>query len=120
MGILLLCGLCCFSGCGGLGTKLEAPHVELYYTSRITPAEAQSLLDYFTELPHEEPWKVQIDKRDDTYVVRVCVRENAWKEERVINGVKVLGRALSENVLHRAKVEMQICDQNFHPQRILR
>ena len=86
------------TGCGIYGTRLEFKKGELYYTDQVDEAEARKLGEHMVESGYfndEKEVSVQLDKRDDTYIVRMVVVDDY---ERVIKNHKFVFRMLATNI----------------------
>lgn len=118
--VILLFSL--FIACNDYGEKLEFDGDEVYYISEnVEEAEAQKLgeflqsTDYFTG----KGFSVQLDKKDDVYLVRFVVQEQAYEGEDYINIFRAYGEQISNTALNGEPVEVHLCDDTLTTKKVI-
>jgi hypothetical protein len=115
------------AACQNLGTKLIFNGAELYYTPRVTSAEAAKLGAYLVDHKFTDGTRktLQLDKQGGVYQFRMVAEKPGIERDKTYGEIfQWLGLDLSERVFGDAKVELHICDQGMKtlrifPQRVL-
>jgi hypothetical protein len=100
----------------GTGRGLEfARNQELYYTEGVSREEAvrlgQKLLEIGVFDDRGERKTVILLKQGDKFLIRVFLREGAWKEQEVLDYFQDLRDLLSREVFDDGPVEILLCGQ---------
>jgi hypothetical protein len=116
--ILLTVGL----ACTGYGTKLEYNNGELYYTDKVTEAEAKKLGDYLVKSGFFSGKKitVQLDKEGATYQFRMVVMPEKQNDETTLELLKVFAAGISKEVFGGAPTELHVCDEQLKTLKVLK
>jgi hypothetical protein len=103
------------------GKKVELDHVDLYYTSAISVAEAWKLGDYLDRKYKDLDRRisVQITKEGKTYQYRMVVKKGIDRDEEHIPGFKAEALLLSLLVFKGADVEVHLCDDQLNTLRVV-
>ena len=111
LALLLVIGL----ACAGYGTKLDYNGGELYYTDKVTEADAKKLGDYLVkeEFFDGKPKTVQLNKEGSAYQFRMVVIKEKQNDAAAIEGMKDIAKELSANVFNNAPTEVHICDDQL-------
>ncbi len=114
----IVAGIACIvllAACQNLGTKLEVGDLQLYYTARVTPGEANDLISFLVS--HQSVKRagktMRLDKQRDTYILRVTVSSELARDESFVNTAQFFALTLSDAVFHGAKVEVDLCNRRF-------
>src|SRR5436853_5847504 len=109
-------------GCNSKGTRLEYDGNELYYTKRVTEAEAKKLGEYLfngAAYGRKDKGTIQLDKSGETYQVRMVIKKGEDKEENVEETVAGFAKGISRHVFNGAKVDVQLCDDKLNTLRTI-
>lgn len=105
-----------FVSCTDYGDKVEKDKNEVYYKDGATESEASELLDYLVENGFFTPGQdnsAQLTKNDDTYIVKLVVKESYRSNEEFITSATILGEMLAGALYPDSKVELHLCDEHF-------
>jgi hypothetical protein len=113
-----------------LGLWLGSPHgkeiklnrgSQLFYTSNVTEAEAQKLAGWLNKELDKAPnaGTFQLNKRGDTYEVRLVVKDGVVDNEVTCLGLRLDAVRISQDVFDNAPVEMHLCDGHLKTVRVL-
>lgn len=115
LSILLLAGLSvALFSCNQYGKKLTFGKGEVYYKN-VEEATAQKLGDWlkeFTYFDDTNTKSVQLDKKDDTYLVRFVVDESKLTED-ITYGFEIIGYMIREEVLDGKPTIVELCNNTF-------
>jgi hypothetical protein len=118
--IILLFSL--FIACTDYGEKLEIDGDEIYYISEnVEKEEAQKLGEFLqsTEYFTGEGFSVQLDKKDDVYLVRFVVQEEAYEGDDYTDLFRAYGEQISNTVLNGEAVEVHLCDDTLTTKKVI-
>lgn len=109
------------TGCSNFGTEKEFNGVQLFYTSSITEAEANSLGNYLikSEFADGNEKTVQINKTGNTYEFRMVVKEGVDKDEENIELAKIIAAQFSADVFNGSPVEVHYCDNKLNTLKVI-
>lgn len=102
------------------GEKMTFGAGELFYKDGVTGDEAKKLGDYllsegfFTE---ENPNSVQITKKDDVYIFHMVTKDEYVKDDNFAQTAGFMAMDLSTDVFDKAKVNIELADENFKTQK---
>jgi hypothetical protein len=98
-----------------LGEVREVNQTELYATRRITPEEAQRLMDYLVAQGFVDgsPKTTQIDRKEDLYLFRMVTHKGLENNEDTVQLMAVFAAELSRNVFDDNPVELHMCDDSL-------
>jgi hypothetical protein len=116
--MLLFAGL----ACSNYGTKLDFNGGEVYYTDKVTEAEAKKLGEYLVkeEFFDGKPKTVQLDKAGSTYQFRMVVQKEKQNDEGTIELMKTFAGQISADVFNDAPTELHICDESLKTVRVVK
>lgn len=117
---VLLSAMLLLVGCSNYGTEKTFNGVQLYYTSDVTEAEANSLGNYLVkaEFANGEAKTVQLAKQGNTYEFRMVVKKGIEKDEEYAEIFKIFAKDLSDNVFNGSRVDLHACDDNLETLRV--
>lgn len=104
----------------GRGKRIELNGgSELYYKKSVSEPEARKLADFLNEVvtkPNSAGYagSFQIAKEEDTYILRVCVKEGAEKDKGTEFAWTVMGTAISAKVFDKAPIQVVFVDKNLN------
>ncbi|MFI5172324.1 MAG: hypothetical protein ACHQFW_08025 [Chitinophagales bacterium] len=103
------------TACSNYGTEKEFNGVQLFYTSSITEAEADSLGNYLiaAQFADGEKKSVQLNKDGDTYEFRMVVKEGYDTNDEFFAIAQAFASELSAGVFHGSPVEVHLCDDQL-------
>lgn len=110
--IALLALALVLAGCTNYGTKLEFNKGELYYTDKVTEAQAKKLGNYLVEAKffNGEEKSVQLTKEGETYQFRYPVKEGFEKDTNYAKTAASFGATLSKDLFEGKPVEIHMTD----------
>lgn len=110
--IALLALALVLAGCTNYGTKLEFNKGELYYTDKVTEAEAQKLGKFLVDASffNGDEKSVQLTKEGETYQVRYPIKEGFEKDANYEKTAAFFGAALSKELFDNKPVEIHMTD----------
>jgi hypothetical protein len=113
--VVILVTLLRVVSCYQRGTKLTFNKGDVYYTKAVTEAEAKKLGDYLVKIGFFEgtPKSVQLNKTGAVYEFRPVVKKDTEKNPTMVDGFRIIGNAMSEEVFNKAKVVVHLCDDNL-------
>jgi len=109
--------------CGNYGKKKMFDNTELYYTDKVTEAEADAVGEYLKEqgfTEGEDTKTVQLTKEGDTYQFRMVVKEGYEKDEEYIAIAEAFAYNLSEVVFEGKEVEVHLCDTKLETLKVVK
>ena len=104
------------------GTKIEIGNGELYYTDNVEEADAVKLGDYLeTEVDYFEgdPRTVQLDRQENSLIVRFCVQDGAWDDSQATLGFTAMEALLSTFVFENENVVVELCDDQMETRYVI-
>ena len=108
--------------CSNYGKKKMFDSTELYYTDKVTEAEADALGKYLQEegfTDGDDTKTVQLTKEGDTYQFRMVVKEGYEKDEEYIAIAQAFVYNLSKDVFDGEKVEIHLCDEKLETLKVI-
>lgn len=110
------------TACGSFGEKLTYGEFELYYTDKVTKAEADKLMDYLLEQEFtdgENPATVQLNKSGSTYEFRMVVKKGLDTDPDFVEIASYWGAELSEQLFNDQAVDVHLCDDRLETLRVV-
>jgi hypothetical protein len=103
------------SACTNFGKKLIFNNGELYYTSNVTEAEANTLGEFLVQdgFFAGETISVQLDKTGDTYLFRMVSKEGVENDTSFLALAETYTGMLSEKIFNGAPVDFHFCDTSL-------
>lgn len=94
---------------------------DLYYTARVTEAEAKKLGNYLVKEKFFDGNQktVQLTKDDGTYQFRMVVVRDGEKGPNTVATFTSVCQELSENVFNGARVVIHLCDDHLKTLRVI-
>lgn len=119
----LLLAATCVAGCD-YGKKIEFDNFEIYYTEAVTEAEAQKVGEFFAKSKTEQKRSMQLDRRDDTYIIRMVMRDDyqeffKQQDQDYVANMRILANYSSKELLNGNPVEMHLTDKYFKPHEVV-
>jgi hypothetical protein len=107
--------------CNNYGKEKNFNDLQLFYTSAVTEAEANSLGKYLDESGFADSGKktVQLNKSGKTYEFRMVVKPGIEKNEEYVNLGKLMAAELSYSVFNNKPVEVHFCDETLKTLRVI-
>lgn len=98
-----------------LGKRIELHGGELYYTDRVDEAAAKRLGQYLVDESYFDgtPKTVQIDKKDQTWLLRMVVKAGMDQDRGYVDLVKLFGMQVSNGVFSGESLEVELCDEKM-------
>lgn len=95
--------------------------VQLFYTSAITEAEADSLGNFLisSEFADGDEKTIQLNKTGNTYEFRMVVKKGIEQDQEYTELGKALASEISEGVFNGQQVDVHYCDENLNTLRVL-
>ena len=95
--------------------------VQLFYTSKVTEAQADKLGKYLISggFADGEKKTVQITKTGNTFEFRMVVKKGIDRDEEFTQIFKSYASELSKNVFDDEPVEIHLCDENLKTLRVV-
>lgn len=108
------------TSCDNYGNEKNFNGVQLFYTSTITEAEANSLGSYLMEIEFADGSEktVQINKSNNTYEFRLVVKKGIEQDQEYIDMFKVFAADLSTDVFNGEQVDVHLCDEYLNTLRV--
>ncbi len=108
------------TSCDNYGKEKNFNGVQLFYTSTITEAEANSLGSYLMEIEFADGSEktVQINKSNNTYEFRLVVKKGIEQDQEYIDMFKVFAADLSTDVFNGEQVDVHLCDEYLNTLRV--
>jgi hypothetical protein len=107
------------SSCTDYGKKLEYGKGELYYTDKVSEAEAKNLGKYLSDVkmfPEGKEVSYQIDKDGETYVFKLVVNDEKYTTDQAyIDDSQMMAGFISHDVFGDKPVQFWLCDDSFEP-----
>lgn len=109
------------TSCNNYGNEKNFNGVQLFYTSTITEAEANSLGDYLikSEFADGETKTVQLNKSGNTYEFRMVVKKGIEQDQEYTELGKVLAAEISTEVFNGKQVDVHFCDEKLTTLKVL-
>ncbi|MFI5159814.1 MAG: hypothetical protein ACHQHN_00985 [Sphingobacteriales bacterium] len=106
-------------GCTNFGKEKDFNGVQLYHTSAITDAQADSLGKFLVDQKFADgsAKSVQITKAGNTYQFRFVVKEGLENDKETIKSINAFANSLSVGVFGHAPVEIDMCDKYLKTKR---
>lgn len=110
-----------YSCSSGFGKEKKFNGVQLFYTSKITEAQADKLGNYLVTggFADGEYKTVQITKTGNTFEFRMIVKEGIEKDVEYIEVFKSFARELSQNVFNGEQVDIHLCNDKLKTLRVI-
>jgi hypothetical protein len=104
-----------------LGKRIECNGGELYYTSRVTQAEAHRLADYLirTGFYNGEFKSAQLTCEGARFQFRMVVKKGIDTDWQYINLLKAFAAELVQNVFAGGLLDIHLCDEYFKTLRVV-
>jgi hypothetical protein len=120
--IALLALTLVLAGCTNYGTKLEFNKGELYYTEKVTEAEAKKLGNFLVEASffNGDEKSVQLTKEGETYQIRYPVKEGFEKDANYEKTAAFFGAALSKELFDNKPVEIHMTDDGLKTVKVVK
>ncbi|MFD3407587.1 hypothetical protein SKC37_02870 [Aquirufa sp. HETE-83D] len=95
--------------------------VQLFYTSAVTEAEADSLGSFLisSEFADGGEKTVQLNKSGTTYEFRMVVKKGIEQDQEYTELGKALASEISAGVFNGQQVDVHYCDENLNTLRVL-
>lgn len=114
---LVVSALMISAGCGNdLGTRLSVDDNAIYYTNDVEKSEAEDVADWLESnnfFGGTSGKVLQLDKRNETYIFRMPVKEGQEKNTMTLMRFKQVATGLSQNVFDGSVVDVQLCDKEW-------
>ena len=109
------------TSCKDYGKEMIFNGVQLFYTSTITEAEANSLGNYLikSEFADGEKKTVQLNKSGNTYEVRMVVKTGIEQDQEYTALGKLMAAEISTEVFNGKQVDVHYCDENLKTLKVL-
>ncbi len=106
--------------CANYGKEKTFNGVQLFYTSSISEAEADSLGNFLiqSEFADGSEKTVQLTKSGNTYEFRMVVKKGIETDNEFAKIFKQFASDLSEYVFNGAQVDLHGCDDNLETLRV--
>lgn len=121
LSILLMAVL--LASCTNYGKKLEYGKGELYYTDKVSEAEAKNLGKYLQDIkmfPEGKEVSYLIDKDGESYIFKLVLSDEKYlNEQSYIDDSELLAGFISHDVFNNKPVYFWLCDDNFEPKKKL-
>lgn len=110
------------TGCDNYGKRIVRGSVEVYYTDNVTEEDAMSLLTVLevmglTKL--NQMMTVQLDKKEETFLLRMVIQQGKETDPTLINFSKSIGNALCLTVYDGAPVDVYLCDDRLNTVKVI-
>ncbi|MDD3741187.1 MAG: hypothetical protein PHH30_08095 [Bacteroidales bacterium] len=109
--------------CSNYGKKKMFDSTELYYTDKVTEAEADLVGKYLQEqgfTEGDDTKTVQLTKEGDIYQFRMVVKEGYEKDEDYILIAETFAYNLSKDVFDGEEVEIHLCDTKLETLKVVK
>lgn len=113
---MLLVALAIFlSSSSTYGAKLNCNGGELYYTNKVSKLEATKLGEFLVKEEFFDGQKksVQLNKKGDTYEVRLVIKEDFREKKDYLELLKVFAAQIRDRVFDGEDVVIHICDEKL-------
>jgi len=109
------------TSCSNYGKEKNFNGVQLFYTSTVTEAEANSVGDYLIKNKFADGVKktVQLNKSGNIYEFRMVVKKGIEQDQEYIAAFKVLAAEISNDVFNGKQVDIHLCDEYLKTQRVV-
>ena len=112
------------AGCDTYGTRLKFKDGELYYTDKVTEAEANKLGQFLVKKGYFGDGKqvsVQLTRDNDVYQVRMVVVEN-YKSKKGIypKAYQIMAAMISAKVFDGKPVEIHLTDNKLNTYEVIK
>ena len=120
LGIILITALV-ITSCEDYGNEKNFNGVQLFYTSNVTEAEANSLGNYLIESGFADGGQksVQLNKTGKTYEFRMVVKTGIEQDPEYTELGKLMAAEISSAVFNGESVDVHYCDENLNTLRVL-
>jgi len=107
---------------GIYGKRLEYNGGSLYYTSKVTEAEARKLGEFLLkgEFFDGRAKDTQLNKTGATYEFRMVPKKGLENDQATIETFKQVAREISSNVFADSPVEVHLCDEKMETIRVVK
>jgi hypothetical protein len=121
IGIWVLLIILLVGTAGNYGTRLSFNGGELYYTSSVTPYEAQRLGNYLVVQGFYDGREktVQLNRQSATYQVRIVIKRGLENDPSVVQTMKSFASEISQNVFDGASTDIHLCDERLNTIRVV-
>ena len=104
-----------FSSCTNYGTRLAFKSDEIYYTKNVDESDAQKLGEYLQKAEYfqDKGFSVQLDKKDEKYLVRFATIENAENDSAKVDGFTLMGAYIATDLFPGKEVDVDLCDDHL-------
>lgn len=111
-----------FSSCNNFGEKVEFKNLEVYYKDGASKEDAEKLGKYLEPLfeKNTETVTFQLQKSDETYIVRFVVKDGYEKNPESIEQFQALQIAVSNEVFEGAAIDLNLCDENLETKKAIK
>ena len=109
------------TSCNNYGNEKNFNGVQLFYTSTITEAEANSLGNYLikSEFADGGTKTVQLNKSGNTYEFRMVVKKGIEQDQEYTELGKLMAAEISTEVFNGKQVDVHYCDENLTTLKVL-
>jgi len=110
-----------YSCSSGYGKEKKFNGVQLFYTSKVTEAQADKLGNYLISggFANGEKKTVQITKTGNTYEFRMVVKKGIEKDEEYTKLFKSYAWELSQFVFNGVRLEIHLCDDKLKTLKVI-
>lgn len=103
--------------CSGYGEKLQYDGTDVYYTEKVSKADAEKLGDFLVknEFTDGKEKSVQLTKVDSTgnYAFRMVTSKEYQENDSYKLLFKVFAKQISDSVFNGKPVDFHVCDDTF-------
>jgi hypothetical protein len=109
------------NSCSNFGKEKEFNGVQLFYTTSITEAEANSLGDYLIKSEFADGGRktVQLNRSGSTYEFRMVVKKGIEQDQEYTDLGKLMAAEISAEVFNGKQVDVHYCDENLETLKVL-
>jgi hypothetical protein len=120
--IALLALTLVLAGCTNYGTKLEFNKGEIYYTEKVTEAEARKLGNFLLDKNDYKGEKktIQLTKEGNVYQIRGSIKEELINDTRTEQTMAWLCARLSKVAFDNNPVEFHITDESMKTVKVVK
>jgi hypothetical protein len=108
-------------GCSNYGKEKTFKGVQLFYTTQVKEAEADSLgafliSSHFTD---GDPKTIQLNKTGSTYEFRMVIKKGIDQDPEYVKMAKAYAAEISSHVFNNAQVDVHFCDEKLKTIRVM-
>ena len=109
------------TSCSNYGKEKNFNGVQLFYTSTITEAEANSLGNYLikSKFADGENKTVQLNKSGNTFEFRMVVKKGIEQDQEYTELGKLMAAEISNEVFNGKQVDVHYCDEKLNTLKVL-